>query len=635
MKKYLIPGGISHLALVAALAGGAAPALAQDASDDDVITLDTLTLSASQKPVALSRTGATVSVLNQDDIQASGALSFGELVSNLPGVSVSSNGGMGTLTSVRIRGLSSYYIGTRIDGIDVSDPSQTQTAYDFGATTTGGLARVEVLRGSQSALYGSEAIGGVIDITTWRPTKEGTSGQIGIEGGSNHTWTGTGSVGLRTDRAELAFSLSRTITDGISAYADGDEDDAFRATFGSLYAAYQLTDGLRVGVNGFRRQSYAEFDSSTGDTDSSNTTNLRGGRVFALVDAGDLTHEFSVARTKTERDVYDWGSYTYYTGDRDQYSYHGAWTPGGPVSLTWGLDRTEEEFDMASAFGGATGKARTNSVFAELLYAPTSDLDLSFALRHDDHDAFGGKATGRLALAWRPDADWVLRGVASTGFRAPSLYELHSTYGNTDLEPETSRSLELGVERLLPNGGSIQATLFNTRIKDRIIFDDASYACEAAQAWFYPGCYAQVDGHTTTRGIEIVGRTEIVDGWSVFGNYTYTDAISNDDGDRSRLAQAPRHDLTLGVEGRIADQWSARAALHHVGDFISTEAGTFPVVTKKMPDYTTVDMGVTYDVNDSTQAYLRVENLFDKDYQVIDGYGRPGRQVFVGVRTAF
>lgn len=620
---------------MAALAAFATPALAQDGAADDPVELDAITLSASGQPVALSRTGATVSVLTQDDIRASGALSFGDLVSTLPGVTVSSNGGMGTLTSVRIRGLSSYYIGTRIDGIDVSDPSQTQTAYDFGATTTGALGRVEVLRGSQSALYGSEAIGGVIDITTWRPSKDGTSGQIGIEGGSNGTWTGTGSVGLRTDRAELAFSLSRTITDGISAYVDGTEDDAFRATFGSLYAAYELADGIRIGVNGFRRKSYAEFDSSTADTDGSNATNLRGGRVFAQIDAGDLTHEFAIARTKTERDVFDWGSYTYYTGERDQYSYNGGWNPGGPVSLTWGLDRTEEEFDMASAYAGATGESRTNSVFGEVLYAPTADLDLSFALRHDDHDAFGGKTSGRLALAWRPDAEWILRGVASTGFRAPSLYELHSGYGNTGLEPETSRSLELGVERLLPNGGSIQATLFDTRIKDRIIFDDTSFNCAEAQAWSYPGCYAQVDGHTTTRGIELAARTEITRDWSVFGSYTYTHAISNDDGDRSRLAQAPRHDLTLGVEGKIADQWGLRAALHHVGDFISTEAGSFPVVTKKMSDYTLVDLGVTYDVNDATQAYLRVENLFDKDYQVIDGYGRPGRQVFLGVRTAF
>lgn len=613
----------------------AAPAFAQDGAADDPVTLDAITLSASARPVALSRTGATVSVLTQDDIRASGALSFGDLVSALPGVSVASNGGMGTLTSVRIRGLSSYYIGTRIDGIDVSDPSQTQTAYDFGATTTGALGRVEVLRGSQSALYGSEAIGGVIDITTWRPSKDGTSGQIGIEGGSNGTWTGTGSAGLRTERAELAFSLSRTITDGISAYADGTEDDAFRATFGSLYAAYELTEGLRVGVNGFRRQSYGEFDSATADTDSSNTTNLRGGRIFAEVEAGDFNHEFAVARTRTDRDVYDWGSYTYYTGTRDQYSYHGGWNPGGPVALTWGLERTEEDFDMVSAYGGAEGKSRTNSVFAEMTYAPTSDLDLSLALRHDDHDAFGGKATGRLALAWRPDADWILRGVAATGFRAPSLYELHSGYGNTGLDPETSRSFELGAERLLPGGGSVQATLFNTRIKNRISFDDSSYECAEAQAWSYPGCYAQVDGHTTTRGIELAARTEIAPGWSVFGNYTYTHAITNDDGDRSRLALAPRHDLTLGVEGRIADQWGLRAALHHVGDFLSTEAGSYPVVTRKMPDYTLVDLGVTYDINLQTQAYLRVENLFDKDYQVIDGYGRPGRQVFLGVRTAF
>ncbi|WP_112312205.1 TonB-dependent receptor [Pseudogemmobacter bohemicus] len=206
---------VSHLALITALTTGlttglgSGGALAQAA--DEPVDLGTITLTASGEPVALSRTGATVTVLTAAEIEKRGTLSLAGLLRQLPSVALASNGGMGATTTLRLRGLPGYYIGSRIDGIDVSDPSNTQHFFDFGGTTTAGVSRIEVLRGSQSALYGSEAVAGVIDITSWRPEADGVSGEAALEGGTDQTWAGTLSLGFRDARSAFAISANRTI----------------------------------------------------------------------------------------------------------------------------------------------------------------------------------------------------------------------------------------------------------------------------------------------------------------------------------------------------------------------------------------------------------------------------------------
>jgi vitamin B12 transporter len=607
---------VSIIALVSALA---VPAQAQEIELDEII----ITKTASNQPVELGRTGAAVNIVAEEDLKNTGQTSMASALARAPGVSITRSGGLGTTTALRVRGLSGPYIGVRIDGIDVADPSGTQSAYDFGTTMAGGVSRVEVLRGSQSALFGSEAVGGVVDITTYRATQEGTEAEIALEAGSNATYSGTGSVAMKTDRVELAFSVSRIVTEGISAYAFGTEDDGFRATTLSFFGTYKLTDSLVIGVNGFGRDSYTEFDSQTVDNAQTEEGKLRGLRVFSTLETGNVTHELSASHAITER-FYPLGFIARFSGDRDQITYKGKWQQSDALALNWGLDVTRENFGA----GTDAGEATTKAVFAEALFAPRDDFDLSLALRHDDHSTFGGKPSARAAMAWRPNGDWVLRAVASTGFRAPSLYELYSIYGDTALKPESSRSFELGAEYLL-EGGSVQMTMFNTHIEDMIGWDGASTACASLD----PGCYNQVPGTTRTRGVELTGQTEFGNGWRLFGNYTYTDAKTANAGADTRLIRVPRHDLALGVEKKLANGLGASLTVQHVADFL--DSGPWPAGTSKMPDYTVANFAITYDLNDTAQAYLRIENLFDEEYQTVRNYGQPGRSAFVGLRAKF
>lgn len=610
--------GISRLALLSAL-GATSVASAALAQQSDDIALDPITVIASSEPVAVGNTGATVTIVDEDDLANAISRPVATQLSRLPGISLSRNGGPGTSTALRLRGLSGPYIGVLIDGIDVTDTSGPQVEYGFGTTTTGGLSRIEVLRGSQSALYGSEAIGGVIDITTFRLGREGTGGQVGFEAGSNQTFAGTASAGMKTDRVELAFSLSRTVTDGISAYAFGTEDDAFRATTLSFYGAYAVTDALTFGLNGIYRDSFVEYDDQYGDTADTENGRLRGTRAFATLDAGATQHELSFARTNTDRN-YPIGSVQDYSGKRDQLAYAGRWQANDQLSVNWGLDRTKESFEA----GTDRGAVRTVSALTEVLYSPNADLDLSFALRHDDHSLFGGQLSGRAALAWRPSSEWVIRAVAGTGFRAPSLFELFSPFGSPTLTPEESRSFELGAEYILPQGGSLQATLFDTRIEDKIEFVGSGYR--------------QTPGTTQTRGVELIGSVDIADGWEVFGNYTFTDAeLVSRTGVKSDAIRVPKHDFVLGVTGNFADRWTGTFSVQHVSKSKDSyfDLTTFATTPVTLSAYTVANLDISYDITDTTVGYLRVENLFDEQYQTVKDYGQPGRTVFVGVAAKF
>jgi vitamin B12 transporter len=606
------------LALTAApLALSVSPAIAQDqpfALDEVVVTGAFTALS----PQPLARTGATVDLLEGEALEAAPTFALADTLATLPGVSSSSNGGLGTNATLRIRGLDSSYIAVRIDGIDVTDPASTQTAFNFGGLTRAGLGRVEVIKGSQSALYGSEAIAGVVDIVTARSEELGFSGRLDVEAGSFETYSGTLGITQRSERGQLSFNLDRTITDGISTRAGDDEDDGFQQTFATLTGDFDVSETVTLGFSALWRDAELEIDRSATDNSGITYAIQRGGRVFARVDAFGFDHELSYAVFASDRE--DPGGFTReFEGDRRQLSYVGTGDIGS-TTLSFGADWTEETI----ATDSVSGEDTTVAVFGEAVLRPTGTLDVALSLRHDDSDDFGGETTGRLAAAWQATPDTTVRAVAGTGFRAPSLFERFSAFGDPDLEAEESLSLELGVERRFGDDSVVKATAFYTEIDNLIRFDPGATACGAGF-----GCYAQVEGTTRTRGLELTGRHALAQGRAaLFGAYTYTDAET----EAGRLPRVPRHDLVLGIEGEIADRLTGRFDVRHVADVVPSE---FAPADNKVGDYTLANLGLAYALSDSVSASLRVENLFDADYETAGGFNQPGRAAYVGLSTSF
>lgn len=589
------------------------PALAQDSFD-----LGTLVFSTSLSPVEQGRTGATVEVLEGEDLGAQDSSVISRLT-RLPGVNSTSNGGLGASSSIAIRGLSSRYVGVRINGIDVSDPASTQTQFNFGGLTSAGVDRIEVLKGSQSALYGSEAIGGVVNITTFRPTEEGFSGRYNVETGSFDTHSASLAIGHKSERGEIALTYGRVTTDGISAQSFNTEEDGFSQTTATLTGQFEATDNLTLGASFIYRDRDLEIDRSSFSNDSSGEifSKERGARVFATLQTGVVTHTLSYSHFDIGRD--DPGGFTdRFDGERSQLAYLGSADLGRGMVLNFGIDRTDEEFSNTNV----SGSEDTTSVQAELLASLSDQLDVSAALRYDDNSDFGGKATGRLAAVYRPREDLAFRAVVGTGFRTPSLFERYSDFGDVDLQPEESVSFELGVEKTYARG-AVKATLFYTDIDDLIDFDGAATACGSGF-----GCYNQVPGTTTSKGLEFSGTYTINDRVNVYGSYTYTDAKTEGE----RLTRTPRHDAVIGVQADITDRFSAYADLRHVADVVPS---AFASADNKVGDYTLVGVGASYGVSDTADLYVRVENLFDEDYETAGGFNQPGRAAYFGINAKF
>ena len=600
----------------AALSLIAAPAAAQGIPQDP-FDLGEIILSAALTPLALNRTGATVSVIEPEDL-AEGPIQFSETLDRVPGVSVTRNGGPGSTARLRVRGLGPQYVGVRVNGIDVTDPSSVQTSFDFGGLVGAGLGRTEIVKGSQSALYGSNAVAGVIDITTARGGDgPGTRGDFVVEGGSFGTALGALGLTSRDERGGVSLTVSRVTSDGFSALAADDEDDGYDETFAAWTGDYAVSDTVTLGFSGLWREGTVEIDRSAFDNTGTNTLEQRGARFFAKVETGAVEHEFYASRFRTDRR--DPGGFTErFEGGRDTLGYLGT-AAIGPHTLSFGLERMDE--DYASDF--EAGERRTDSVLAEFLARPLPTLDVALSLRHDDVEDFDGHLSGRLALAWQARPDTTVRAVAGTGFRAPSLYERYGPYGTEALVEEESRSLELGVEHRFGDVGSVAATAFYTEIEDLIDFDFAATACGSGF-----GCYGQVPGTTRVKGIELSGRYALGERVAVYGNYTLTDAKTGSD----RLVRVPRHDLTLGVEAVLADRLSGSLDARMAFDI---EPSAFDPEESKTGDYRVVDLGLAYAVTDRAEAYLRVENLFDEDYETAGGFNTSDRAVYVGFRGTF
>lgn len=607
------------LTATGALLAGLAP-LAGTAQE--IILLDEITVSANFEDTQTDRSGSSVEIVTEEDLEKTNETRATDVLSRLPGVAVRSRGPLGGASSLTIRGVNHSNIAVRVDGIDVSDPSAPQVAFDFGSLTTMDIGRIEVLKGAQSAAYGSEAIGGVVDITTKRATEEGVEQTAVLEFGSYATRKGAYSYAAKGERGELAFTLSRVETDGFSAAEENDgntEDDGFESTRLSFYGDYDLGEAVKVVVSGFLEEAEYDYDESgpvDGTPDDVTDNDSHGLRAALQFETGSVEHEVSASIFDIERVLTGtnfFGPFRFqYEGERQTIGYQGATDLGANSRLVFGAESVEETYTSDFGFGASTNDSTVNSAYAELSVAPNDMLDVTGTLRFDDHSEFGAHTTGRLAAAYRPREDLIFRASLANGFRAPSPYELYDFYaGNPDLDPETSISAELGVEKRYGDAGFVKATAFWVEVEDMIDYSYATYS------------YVQADGKVRRHGIELST------GWD-FGTvgveaaYTYTGRSGNASLDSSGwLTVTPRHTLAVSATADLTDRLSTTVTALHNAD------------RDTLGDMTVVNASATYAINDSVSAYLRIENLFDEEYQSVPGFGTSDRAAFVGLRADF
>ena len=580
----------------------------QSVAAQGAFELDEAFVFSSFLPVEVNRTGASVEVITENDLNGADQR-VQETITRLPGISVVANGGLGQESTLAIRGLGETYIGVTYDGIEVTDPSAPTNAFAFGQLTRAAVGRLEVAKGTQTAVYGSDAIAGAINITSWRPERDGFSGQATVEAGSNKTFAATLSLGNRFDNGEVAFTASRIVSDGYAADVTNTEIDGFQQTLLSFSVEGSLSERFGAGVTIFHSDDETEYD-AFGSTVGLSDGTRNGARVFGTYDSDMIAHELAFSYFDTNRDeISAFGPFPF-EGTRKKVEYIGRADYSEDLGLAFGADWTQE----ISSAGGVPFEDENAGIFGELNYAVSDYTDIAISLRHDVYSEFSDQTTGRLAVVHRMPGDLTLKGTLGTGYRAPSLQERFGFGGDPTFVPEESLGGDLGITKDFENG-SVSATAFYTEIDNLIRYDRATFSL------------FQLPGTTISQGVELAAERQIGSA-ILFGNYTYTDAATQG----ALLVRVPRHDLVVGVEMPLTGKLNGGFDIRHVRGLSDVDAVGTSVA---LDDYTVASLRLTYQIGEMTEAYVRVENIFDEDYQTTLGYDAPRRGVFVGLRASF
>ncbi len=637
----LIFTGVSAIALIAI------PTItcAQTTSPDEVIVVANRTAELSRK------VGQSVTILDESAIRGSQTPTIAELLIQTPGVTMVRNGGEGEPTSILIRGADADETLVLIDGVQINDPSQPAGDFDFANLLTGDVSRIEILRGAQSTLWGSQAMGGVIDVITALPSKA-LQGDASVEGGSHGTQDYNAGVGGTLDRLTFRLAGGYYTTTGVSAFDKtfgGRETDGFHNSGVSGRLGYQITPHIQLDLRGYYTSSWNAFDgydTPTGDfgDDAEYGKTVQyvtyAGLNFSLF--GDrLKNRVAAQYTNTDRRLYDPGAApsteTFYGyGANTRFEYQGTLDIADGYKAVFGAQHEHATIDTgAPAYLSAPLKAHADidSGYAQIQGEVIKDLTLTGGLRYDAHSTFGGHTTGQANAAWALNGgSTILRASFGQGFKAPALYQLFSAYGpavlpTAPLRPETANSWDLGVEQHLWDGrAQVSATYFGRDTRDLIQFVGSLPGAPF-------GGYANVD-HATAEGIELQGLVRLTAALSLSANYTYTDAenVSSHAPLPRRPKSTANASATYVWPFKLTTTLAVRyASLSHDQGFDQF----FNTVPEVLKAYALVDLRAAYPVTDHFELYGRIENLFDQRYETAYQYGTLGRGAFIGLRAKF
>lgn len=580
---------------------------------------DPIVVTATRIETRVSEIGQSVSVVTRDDIERTQAVTATDILARLPGVSVAQSGAFGQPSSVFIRGAENSQSLVLIDGVRINDPGDVGGGFDFAGLTIGQFDRIEVVRGSSGAVWGSRAIGGVINLITARPTEEWTARGQAEYGWRDQKQLGA-SAGGKLGPVGLTFGGNWLKGDGYSAYNErlgGTEKDGFESKSANARAQVDIVDGLSADAGTYWTKANYDYDSFGSDAlhvglkrDTVGYANLR---YKGLDDR--LTARIGYGLTDTNRVSDDavWGPYET-NGRNDRFEGQVSFTPVEMASVLVGAETEKQKF---SDNYGSKDSTSIDSYFGLLTLRPLAGLTLNGGLRYDDNSDFGDKTTFSANGAWvigSGDDAPILRASYGEGFKAPSLYQLYTNAGYRALEPETSKSWDAGVEMPFAQGhGSFTVTYFDRKTKNLIDYDFGQ--------WNYYNV-----GRARAQGLELGMQVSDWNGFDMSLAYTYLDATNEDTG--LRLARRPQSNLY----GSLDKRWSAGFKL---GADLRMGGGRYDDVPNDywLDGHILVGVRGAYEVNGNIELYGRVENVFDHHYEVVRTYGTPGRAAYVGVRA--
>jgi vitamin B12 transporter len=616
-------------------------------SEDEEYRVEEIVVSATRIDTPSKEVGNSITVITQQQIEEQQQKTVLEVFRSVPALDVVQTGGPGRTTSVFMRGAKSEHTLVLIDGVEMNDPISTGRSYDFANLTTDNIERIEILRGPQSTLYGSDAVGGVINIIT-KKGKGKPSGYVSFEGGSYNTFKENAGISGGNDRVNYSLGVSRWDTDGISAAAEKDgntEKDAYGNT--SVSGRFGITPAKTFGLDLIYRfiDSKADLDGSggTGGDDPNSTFDskqhfFRAQSQFSLFDnLWKSKIGFSLSNhDRSYRDDVD----DAHPADSSQSTYNGwaykiDWQNDFYLhemnTLSFGLetekDKGESEYYSQSAWGPYTSifsekEARTTGFYVQDQIKVLDSWFTTIGVRVDDHSKFGTEPTWRIASAYVIEQSGTKFKMSfGTGFKAPSLYQLYSEYGDVNLQPEKSTGWDAGIEQSLAGEKmTLGVSYFSNDFENMVDFNSATYT------------YANV-ANAETRGVEAFVNAQATERLAFRASYTYTDTEDNATG--LDLLRRANHKFGFNANYRFLAGGNINFGLTHIGKRADTDYSSYPYARVQLDDYILANLAASYTFNKTFEIFGRIDNLFDRDYEEVRGYGTPGAAAYGGLKLLF
>ncbi|MBY0343632.1 MAG: TonB-dependent receptor [Sphingomonadales bacterium] len=645
MKNFALLGSVAAAALV-----WAAPVVAQDEAADDTAGEVYFVPSPPPIVVSASRDGGiklrdytgSVAVITPEQLESRQTRDIADILRDVPGVAVA---GVAGQTQIRLRGSEANHVLVLVDGIEVSDPFAGE--FDIGTLQAEPGARVEVLRGQQSALYGPDAIGGVVSYESANGrSRPGFNARL--EGGTHGTVNGALRYGAFGDSWDAALSAVVVSTDGQPNARNGTRDigrDSYTlAGKGSVEVTEALT--LRAAARFIRtegRTNDSNFDRTSptfGFIIDSPGVTFTNEAIYALVGAkletleGRWTHDLSAQIADVERETDSpFGITSASEGDRFKASYVSALAVADDHKLTFAADYEVEGFRNATPGGFVFDERREIEqvgLVGEYRYSGEA-LDLSAAIRHDFNDLFRDATTFRVGAGYRITDTTRLRAAGGSGVKNPGFFELYGFIdgrfiGNAALRPEKSTGWEVGLDQQLGESASVAVTYFDSELDGEIF------------TTFPAPTFIATPANRTTeskqRGVEVSLAAQLSDQWSLDAAYSWLKARESG----VEEVRRPEHIASAALTWTAPDDAaSATLVVRHNGatpDVAFTDP-SFRPVRVQLDDYTLVNLNARVKLTDSVNAFARVENILDENYEQVFSFVSPGRSAVVGVEARF
>lgn len=604
--------------------------------------IEEVLVSASLIPITASRSANAVTVIDRAQLRNRATVSLSNILRDVPGFSVSQVGVLGSQTQIRVRGAEANHLLVTIDGVEANDPSQGDE-FSWGTLTASDIERIEIIRGPQSSLRGSDAVAGVVNIIT--RSAEKSSVGLFLESGSWATHHSGFNIGHKQGDFDIRFGLSHIESEGDNIARTGDENDGYRNTTYNIRSGLKLSDQMDIsfaaresdGMNQFDADN--DFDGLIEDQDrvsefENSTMRIQGD--YSSKD-GTWQHKILISQSKSDNAAFaDKAKGNVTASTKDQFQYIGSFTwDQGAQNIAALIEREKEDWMQRGEISWGVydpnqdRERDTDSVAVEYRTDINDHLTLAASARQDDNSEFDSAKTYRAEAIYQLTEAIRLRSAVGTAVKNPTFTERFGFYtnfiGNPNLIPEESTSWELGADQLIMGGDlTLSLTIFDAELENEIdgfVYDPATFAYTSSN----------INGTSERKGAELSAVGNISESMSLSAAYTYTDSTGDD---AVREVRRPRHIASLNLGWQAAHNLHLNTNIQFTGEQTDVYFPPFPEPSQvvALSNHTLVNINLNYSATEKLEMYLKLENALNDNYEEVFGYQTLGFGASLGLR---